>query len=368
MTQPMRVGLIGCGNIAPVYFEAGKRFENFTITACADLDSVRAEAAARTHGVPRVLAPEALIHDPEIDLVLILTPPQGHVPLLEAAVQAGKHAYTEKPLALKIGDAERVLRMATSTGVTVGCAPDTVLGAGIQTARKLIDDGWIGQTVSGTAFMQCPGHESWHPDPAFYYAPGGGPLFDMGPYYLTALITLLGPIHSVCAMTGAARDVRVVTSPARYGEEIPVAVPTHVAGILRFVSGALVTLVMSFDVIGHTAPHLEIHGTEGSLSAPDPNTFGGPVRVKRAGAEHFTEVPLTHRYASQSRGLGLAEMVEAIREGREPRAEGRLAYHVLECMEALHQSGELRRFVELQSPGVQPAPMPMNLLDGRVVS
>jgi len=366
--NPMSVGVIGCGNIAPAYFAAGKRFDNLAIVACADQDMARAEAAAENHGVARVLTPKALLEDADLELVLILTPPQGHALLLEAAVAAGKHAYTEKPLGLDLVGARAVLERAEVAGLTIGCAPDTVLGAGIQTARKLIDDNWIGHPVSATAFMQCPGHESWHPDPAFYYAPGGGPLYDMGPYYIAALVTLLGPVDSVCAMTGAASDTRLITSEPRHGDRINVAVPTHVAGTLRFRHGAIVSLIMSFDVVGHELPHLEIHGTDGSLSVPDPNTFGGPVRLKRRGAEHFTPMPLSHAYATQSRGLGVAEMVDAIQAGRQPRASGRLALHALAIMEALHKSAETQAFVTVREIADQPAPMPMNLLDGQVTA
>ncbi|MBL7649343.1 MAG: Gfo/Idh/MocA family oxidoreductase [Candidatus Hydrogenedentes bacterium] len=366
--NPMRVGLIGCGNISTVYFEAGGRFRDLQIVACADRDPARAEAAAVRHAIPRVLDVANLPGDPEVDLVLNLTPPQAHTPVLRTAIAAGKHAYTEKPLGLSLAESISLLEQAGAAGVTIGCAPDTVLGAGIQTARKLIDDGWIGRPVSATAFMLCPGHESWHPDPAFYYAPGGGPLFDMGPYYLSALVTLLGPITQACAMTTAAASERIITSEARFGQAVPVAVPTHVSGTLAFESGALATLIMSFDAIGHSLPHLEIHGTEGSLQVADPNTFGGPIRLKRRGADAFADVPLSHTYASQSRGLGLAEMARAIQDGREPRASARMALHVLDCMEALHRSAGARTFVSLATRCPRPEPMPMNLLEGGVDS
>ncbi len=366
--NPMRVGLIGCGNISTVYFEAGRRFRDFHIVACADQDPARAEAAAALHAIPRVLDVADLPGDPEVDLVLNLTPPQAHTQVLQAAIAAGKHAYTEKPLGLSLAESTALLEQAGAAGVVIGCAPDTVLGAGLQTARKLIDDGWIGRPVSATAFMLCPGHESWHPDPAFYYAPGGGPLFDMGPYYLSALVTLLGPINQACAMTTAAATERIITSEARFGQTVPVAVPTHVSGTLAFESGALTTMIMSFDAVGHSLPHLEVHGTEGSLQVADPNTFGGPIRLKRRGADAFTEVPLSHAYASQSRGLGLAEMARAIREGREPRASARMALHVLDCIEALHRSASERAFVSLATRCPRPEPMPMNLLEGRVDS
>ncbi len=366
--NPMRVGLIGCGNISNVYFEAGRRFRDFQIVACADLDPARAEAAATRHAIPRVLDVADLPGDPEVGLVLNLTPPQAHTQVLHAAIAAGKHAYTEKPLGLSLAESTALLEEAQAAGVVIGCAPDTVLGAGLQTARKLIDDGWIGRPISATAFMLCPGHESWHPDPAFYYAPGGGPLFDMGPYYLSALITLLGPITQACAMTTAAATERVITSEARFGQVVPVAVPTHVSGTLAFESGALATLIMSFDTIGHSLPHLEIHGTEGSLQVADPNTFGGPIKLKRRGAESFTEIPLIHGYPDQSRGLGLAEMARAIRDDREPRASARMALHVLDCMEALHRSASARAFATLATRCPRPEPMPMNLLEGGVDS
>lgn len=365
---PLRVGLIGCGNISTVYFEAGNRFCDFRIVACADQDRTRAQAAADRHGIPRVLEADALLSDSEVDLVLNLTPPFAHTTVLRAAIAGGKHAYTEKPLGLTVAESAALLDGARAAGVVIGCAPDTVLGAGIQTARKIIDDGWIGRPISATAFMLCPGHESWHPDPAFYYAAGGGPLFDMGPYYLSALVTLLGPVASVCAMSGAAFSERVVTSEARFGERVPVSVPTHVSGTLALASGVLATLIMSFDAIGHGLPHLEIHGTEGSLQVADPNTFCGPIRLKRRGAEGFTEMPLSHGYATQSRGLGLAEMASAIHGGRPPRAGAPMAFHVLECMEGLHRSAVERSFISLQSSCPRPEPMPMNLLDGRVDS
>ena len=233
----------------------------------------------------------------------------------------------------------------------------------MQTCRKLIDDGWIGQPVAATAFMLCHGHESWHPAPEFYYQVGGGPMFDMGPYYLTAMVALMGPVRRV---TGSARITfpeRTITSQPLYGKKVRVEVPTHIAGVLDFANGAIATLVTSFDVWHAEVPRIEIYGTEGSLSVPDPNGFGGPVRLRRAGASEWSEIPLTHGYTKNSRSIGVADMAYALRTHRPARASGELTVHVLDIMHAFHDASREGRHIEMASTCNCPAPLPLGLRD-----
>ena len=358
--EPVNVGLIGCGDISGIYFRNAAQFKSFNIVACADTLPERAVASAEQYSIPTVCPTDELIADPEIELVLNLTTPEGHAPVGIAALDAGKSVYTEKPLTISREDGKRMLERAREKSVLLGAAPDTFLGAGLQTGRKLIDDGWIGEPVSATAFMQCHGHEHWHPNPGFYYQPGGGPLFDMGPYYLSALVSLIGPVTRVAAMTRTAFPERLITSEARFGEIIQVNTATHIAGILEFAGGAIATLVMSFDVWGHHLPSIEIHGTEGSLSVPDPNGFGGVVEVCRPRTREWETVPLTHQYAENARGLGVADMACALRSGRRHRANEALAYHVLDVMHAFEDSKHSGAQVHIESSCERPAPMPMN--------
>ncbi len=361
---PVKVGVIGCGNISGVYCEASTTFDILEIIACADLVLDRARAVAAEYQIPKACSVEELLADPEIEIVLKLTVPNAHAEVALAALEAGKHVYNEKPLATTREDGYRLLTMAQERGCLLGCAPDTFLGGGLQTCRKLIDDGWIGAPVAATAFMMCHGHENWHPDPEFYYQFGGGPMFDMGPYYLTALIHLMGPVRRV---TGSARITfpeRVITSQPKYGTRVAVEVPTHVAGVLDFVNGAVGTIVTSFDVWAARLPYIEVYGTGGTLSVPDPNGFGGPVLIRRADANEWSEVPLTHGYIRQSRGVGVADMAYALRSGRPHRASGDLAYHVLDIMQAFHQASQEGRHIELISTCHRPAPLPLGLAEG----
>jgi len=309
---PTKVGIIGCGNISGIYCEAGKTFDILDIVACADLIHDRAESKAAEYQIPKACSVKELLADPEIEIVVNLTIPKAHAEVALAVLEAGKSVHNEKPLAITREDGRRLLEIASDRGLLIGCAPDTFLGGGLQTCRKLIDDGWIGEPIAATAFMMCHGHESWHPDPEFYYQTGGGPMFDMGPYYLTALVHLIGPVRRV---TGSARII-------------------------------------------------EIYGTEGSLAVPDPNNFGGPVLVRRAGASEWSEVPLTHGYTKNSRGIGVADMAYALRSGRPHRASGDLAYHVLDIMHAFHQASREGKHVELTSTCSRPAPLPLGLVEG----
>ncbi|MDR1192081.1 MAG: Gfo/Idh/MocA family oxidoreductase [Verrucomicrobiales bacterium] len=363
---PLRAGIIGCGNICNAYFKGVAPFADYIkFTACADLDAARAKAKAEEHQVPKALAVGDLLRDPDIDVVLNLTVPQAHVEVNLAALRAGKHVYCEKPFALSRRDGLKVLALARKCKRYVGCAPDTVLGGGIQTCRKLIDDGVIGQPVAAAANMLCHGHESWHPSPAFYYEVGGGPLFDMGPYYLTSLITMLGPARSVRASAKASFRTRRVTSQPLKGTVIKVETPTHLSGVVEFVSGATATVTMSFDVWRHHLPLLEVYGTEGSMLCPDPNCFDGEVLVWKPGDKDWRRVPLTHCGAT-GRGLGLAEMAYAIRRRRRARQDGGMALHVVEIMEAFHVAARTGRVVKLTTTCQQPRALPAGLPLGEI--
>ncbi|MEP7287776.1 MAG: Gfo/Idh/MocA family oxidoreductase [Chloroflexota bacterium] len=354
----MNVGVIGCGNISSIYLEVGKTFDILNMAACADLDLSRAEAQAAKYGIPKAYSVEELLADPEIDLVLNLTVPKAHAEIAMAAINAGKSVYNEKPLAVTREDGKAILNAAKARGVRVGGAPDTFLGGGLQTCRKVIDDGAIGQPVAATAFWTSHGHESWHPDPGFYYQAGGGPMFDMGPYYVTALITLLGPVRRVTGSTQISSPERTITSEPKRGQKIAVETPTHVTGILDFVSGPIATIITSFDVWAANLPRIEIYGTEGSLSVPDPNIFDGPVRLRRAGEHHWSDVPLTHGYTRNSRSIGVADMAYAQRNGKPHRASGELVYHVLDTMQAIYDSSQLGQHIELTSTCQRPEPLP----------
>ncbi|MHC5055591.1 MAG: Gfo/Idh/MocA family protein [Planctomycetota bacterium] len=361
--EAAKVGVVGCGNISGAYLKNSKNYPAFEIAACADLDMERAKAKAAEHGA-RACTVEELLADEEISTVLNLTIPNGHFDVARAALEAGKHAYNEKPLAIERDEGRALVELAREKGLRLGCAPDTFLGAGGQTCRKLIDDGTIGEPVAATAFMTCRGHESWHPSPEFYYKAGGGPVFDMGPYYITALVNLLGPVKRV---TGSARVTfpeRAITSEPKNGTKITVDVPTHVAGVLDFASGVVATIIMSFDVWAASLPRIEVYGSEGSLSVPDPNGFGGPVRLWRASDREWREAPLTH--PGNGRSVGVADMAAAARSGRAHRASGDLAYHVLDVMHAVHEASAGGAHVELTSTCERPEPMPEGSPEGEV--
>ena len=357
----MKVGVIGCGTISGIYLQNAKRLRILDVVACADIDLERAQTRAREFEVPRACSVAELLADPAVELVVNLTVPAAHAAVTLAALEAGKHIYSEKPLTPSREEARRILDLARANELRVGCAPDTFLGGGLQTCRKLIDDGWIGEPIAAVACMTSHGPERWHPDPGFFYQQGGGPMLDMGPYYLTALVSLLGPVARVTGSTRITFPERVLTSQLRYGERIPVQTPTHLAGVIDFVSGAVGTMITSFDVWASTLPRIEIYGTQGSLNLPDPNTFGGPVRVRRAGAEAWSELPLTHGYIENSRGIGAAEMAYAIRTGRPHRASGDQAFQVLDVMLAFEEAAIQGQHVEIKSTSQRPAPLPLGL-------
>jgi len=362
--EKTKIGIIGCGNISGIYFKRCKSFEILDIVAAADLIPERAQAKAAEFGIPMACTPEELLADQEIQIAVNLTIPQAHGAVAMAALKAGKCVHNEKPLALTREDGRKMLALAKRKGLRVGCAPDTFLGAGLQTCRKLIDDGRIGEPVGATAFMMCHGHESWHPDPEFYYKAGGGPMFDMGPYYLTALVNLMGPVRRVTGSARASFAERTITSRPKSGTKIKVDVPTHVVGVLDFAGGAIGSIITSFDVWAAELPRIEIYGTQGTLSVPDPNGFGGPVRLRSGSDKEWTEVPLSHGYAENSRGIGVADMAYALRSGRPHRAGGALAYHVLDIMHAIHDASKSGKHVKLKSTCERPAPLPTGLRPG----
>jgi predicted dehydrogenase len=364
MTEKIKVGIVGCGNISPAYFKGCALFDILDVVACADMDMERARARATEYNVQALSVDELLAH-PEIRIVVNLTTPQSHAPVSLAAIAAGKNVHEEKPFALRREDGEKILAAAQEKGVLVGCAPDTFLGGGIQTCRKLIDDGVIGEPVAATAFMAIHGHESWHPNPEFYYHKGGGPMFDMGPYYLTALVNLIGRITRVTGSTRRTFSQRTITSKPQVGKLIDVEVTTHLAGVVDFANGAIGTIIMSFDVWSHTLPLIEIYGSEGTMRVPDPNDFKGPVLVRRAGEREWSEMPLTHS-DQVSRGIGVADMAYALVYGRPHRVSGALAHHVLDVMQAFDEASESGQHVAIGSTVERPAPLPTGLALGQL--
>ena len=337
----IRVGILGCGNISGIYLKnTTTLFNNLEVRAVADLIPAKARARAEEFGIAQVLTPEQLLAAPDIDVVLNLTVPLVHYQTCVQILEAGKHLYLEKPLSVTLEQGQALVKLASSRGLRLGCAPDTFLGAGIQTCLKLIRDGWIGEPVAASAFLLCGGHEGWHPDPEFYYQTGGGPMLDMGPYYVTALVALLGPVARLSGMTRKTWPHRTIGSQPKKGSVIPVEVPTHWSGLLEFASGAQATLVTSFDAPGGTSHSpIEIYGSTGTLVVPDPNTFGGPIRWRKAGGE-WQDLPLLFGYAENSRGLGLSDLARGLLSSTPHRADGALALHVLEVMEGIQGSSD----------------------------
>lgn len=361
MTRRVNVGIVGCGNISDAYFTGARKFDVLNLVACADLDAARAQVKAEKYGIRACATVADLLNDPEVEVVINLTVPKAHASVNTAALNAGKHAYCEKPFALSSADGAAVLALAKKKNLLVGSAPDTFFGSGIQTARKAIDDGAIGRPVAALAFMMCRGHESWHPSPQFYYEKGGGPMFDMGPYYITALVNLLGPVKRVGGSTSAAFPERLVMSQPLNGTRIPVETPTHLTGTLDFVSGATATVVMSFDTWPYPLPCLLLYGTESTIEVPDPNNFSGSARLRSADGKTYDEIPAAHT-TERSRSAGVADMAYSIlRRDRPHRASGELAQHVVEIMESFEKSSTTGRHVMLKTTCARPAALPTGL-------
>lgn len=380
---PVGVGIIGAGVISDIYLRnLTTRFPNVRAVAIADLMVDRAQARAASYGV-EALSVDDLLAREDIEIVVNLTIPLAHASVARQVVSAGKSVYNEKPLTETREQGQDLLALAAERGVLVGGAPDTFLGGGLQTARDLLDSGAIGLPIAATAVMLSHGHESWHPDPSFYYQPGAGPMLDMGPYYVTALVSLLGSISRVSSSTAISFQERVITSQPKAGEVISVNTPTHIAATFDFANGAIGTLTTSFDVYDTTHSGLVIYGTEGTLRLPDPNTFGGTIEILQPAAfkaardplsvgrtpddrrdantlekPTWEDVPLTHAFTENSRGLGVADLAQALRDGTTPRASGELAYHVLDVMHATLESSQLGQHIAIESTVLRPAPLP----------
>lgn len=364
MGNVLKAGIIGCGNISAAYMKHARTFDHLQIVACADAVRDRADARANEFQL-KAMNVDELLADEGIDIVLNLTTPQSHTEIDLRTLEAGKHIYSEKPFGLDREGGRKVLELAAQKGLRVGCAPDTFLGGGHQCARKFVDDGLIGRVVNGTAFMMCHGHESWHPAPGFYYAKGGGPLFDMGPYYITALVNLLGPVKRVTALNNRSVEQRQGIK-VNQGKTFPVEVDTHIAALLEFHSGAVITLITSFDVWQTSGfRDIELNGTQGALHIPDPNCFDGDLRFYLGNlSKDWSPADNGFNYNDNMRTIGLADMAAAIVRGRKHRCSGELACHVLDVMCSIVQASDEKRMIELASTCERPAPLPMGLRSG----
>ena len=357
MGSALNIGIIGVCTISAQYFAEFPKLEGLHIVAVADVNEGRAAEVAAAHGV-EAMSVDALLADPRIDAVLNLTIPAAHVDIATRALKAGKHVYGEKPLALDPVEAAPMLELARERGLRVGSAPDTVLGTGVQTARALLDSGSVGEPVAASVHWSSPGHELWHPAPQFYYQPGGGPLFDMAPYYLTALVTLLGPVISVSGIATRSNRERTIATGGQAGSSVPVDVETHVSTILEHENGVTSTVTVSFEVWASRAPLFELYGTTGTIAVPDPNRFSDPVEIWTVDTPEWTEVPVSAGYADAGRGFGLADLAHAIETDRPHRTSGELAFHVLEIMDAVLCAAGEHGVVEIISTVARPEPVP----------
>jgi len=355
-TGPTRVAIVGAGNISDEYLRSLTSYPDLAVTAVADLDPARARAQAEAYGVPAWGDTAQVLARDDVDLVVNLTVPAAHADVALAAIAAGKHVWGEKPLTLDRAAARAVLDAAAAAGVAVGNAPDTVLGPGIQTAQRLLAQGAIGEPRTVLTLMQGPGPDAWHPRPQFLFAKGAGPLFDIGPYYLTALVQLLGPVTSVAATGQSPRPQRVIGSGPDAGTAFPVEVSTHVSVVTTFASGAVGTSVYSFDSPVRRQL-FEITGADGVMEVPV-SGFDGPTRLLTSIERDAQWRTVPAAGAPATRGIGVLELARAIRAGQQPRASGELAYHVLDVMLATEESIALGAPVRIAgtAPSVPPIP------------
>ncbi len=359
--KTVKIAMIGVGNISGIYLEnITKTFKEIELIGVCDLIRERAEKAQENYGVPKIYETmHDAFADPEVDIVLNLTRPYEHFEVSKAALLAGKHVYSEKPLGADLNEGKELLKLASEKNLLLGGAPDTFLGAGIQTCRRLIDDGFIGTPIGSAAYMICHGHESWHPDPEFYYKRGGGPMFDMGPYYLTAMINLMGGVDRVVSASKISYPARTITSEPLSGKVVDVDVNTYIAGTVQYESGAIGTIFTTFDVHwpGEKNRFIEIYGSEGTLFVPDPNCFGGPIELYRPEQGKVMEIPIMYGYDENSRALGLADMAKALVSGREARCAVQQTYHVLEIIEGFEASAREGKWIDIESKYHRAAPM-----------
>ncbi|MBC6407397.1 MAG: Gfo/Idh/MocA family oxidoreductase [Rhodobacteraceae bacterium] len=360
MPEPLRVGLVGCGHISATYLRLAPMFRGYRITAVADVNAQAAQARAQEFGLP-ARGVEELLNAADIDLVLNLTPPTAHAKLSRASLNAGKHVYSEKPFVLSIDEGRDLTTLAKQNGLRIGAAPDTFLGGAQQLARALVDQERCGPIASGTAVMMSRGMEHWHPNPDFFYQPGAGPVLDIGPYYLCALVNLLGPVRQVAAFALSAWPTRTIGNGPRQGEMIPVSTPTTFHALLTFESGTLLTLLLSWDVCSHGHNPIELYGSQATLYVPDPNFFGGQARIGQADGRVETpswDHPLLRPNNAQDqanyRGAGLADMALAIAEGRAHRCAQDLALHGVEVMTALLESADSGRVIPMTTSCTRP--------------
>ncbi|WP_315070756.1 Gfo/Idh/MocA family oxidoreductase [uncultured Microbacterium sp.] len=368
--EPIRVGIIGVGNVLNQYLDKIGVHPDVRIVALADVNDDAVAARAAEYSIPKALTPDQLLADEEVELVLNLTPPKLHGPVTLKAIAAGKHVLSEKPFAISLEEARQILDAAREAGVKVGSAPTTFLGSGMQTSRKLIDDGWIGRPVAAFGSFACRGYEHWHPNVDPFYSPGAGPMLDIGPYLITNLVNVFGPATRVSASAPRSSETR--PRPAAgggYDGVIDIQTPTHVSGTIEFEGGGIATVIVSWDVWNHNLPHLEIYGTSGSLAMPNPDHFSGEPVLRRGeardlsldmtppGGGDWRATPITHRDDAY-RGIGLAEFGYAIRNGVEPRTGGEFAYHVLEILLAFEESSALGRHIDIESTCERPRPLP----------
>jgi predicted dehydrogenase len=368
MSDTLGIGIIGCGNISTTYFKLAPLFRGLEVRACADMNPATAEAQAGAYGV-KAQTVEALLASPDVDVVINLTIPDAHFPVSLAALEAGKHVYSEKPLALSTEDGLALKSAADARGLKVGCAPDTFLGGAHQQARRMIDEGELGTITAGSAHVMSHGMEHWHPNPDFFFLPGGGPVLDIGPYYIANLINLIGPVRRVAALTSSATPTRTISTPGpRKGEAIPVKTPTNIHALLEFAGGATITLSTSWDVWAHRHGSMELYGTEGALFVPDPNWFGGRLEAAGRDGKIAEVVPWDHPFGvpndarpngnfANYRTAGLADLAMSIIEGRDARCSLERTLHGLDVMSAILKSGETGAFVDLATTCTRPAPL-----------
>ena len=366
MPKELGVGIMGCGNISTTYFKLSPLFKGLKVLACADINEQAAEMRAEEYGV-KAQSIEQLLANDELDVIVNLTIPAAHFAVSKAILEAGKHVYSEKPLVITLEEGKALQALAKAKGLSVGCAPDTFLGGAHQLARKYIDEGGVGRITSGTCHVMSPGMEMWHPNPGFFFLEGGGPILDLGPYYIANLINLIGPVKRVGALTSVASPTRNVTSEGPFkGQSIPVETPTNIHALLEFVSGATITLSASWDVWSHRHANMELYGTEGSIFVPDPNFFGGTVEASGRNKDIRPLEPWNHPFGIDNqehpqgpranyRTAGLADMAMALIEGRDARCSLERTLHGVDVMTSILKSGEEGRFIELSTTCTQPA-------------
>lgn len=367
--NPVKIGFIGCGHVNGEYLESCKLYREIEVSAVADLNTALAKEQAEKFDVPNVLSPDELLADSDVEIVVNLTPPAVHAEVTLAAIAAGKHVYTEKPFAPTLADADKIVAASREAGVEVGCAPATFMAGAFQTARKLIDDGWIGTPVAATSFFTNRGYEYWHPNIDPFYSPGGGPMLDIGPYLISVLVDFFGPAVRVDALTKRVSETRP-RPLARPGQgDIDVQVNTHAAGNIEFASGPIVTVITSWEMWASRLPFVEVYGTEGSVSVPFVDEFGSEPLLRRGeasdlgyvptepGGGEWSEVSLTHR-AGTGRAIAIADMATAVRTGNAFRANREFGYHSLEIMLAFDEASRRREHVDIRSTCDRPDALP----------